>query len=221
MDIQREKEPIIMQNYQHMNLVLSTDPKPRLKWTPELHQRFVDAVAHLGGAHKATPKSLMRAMGITGLTLYHLKSHLQKYRLGKTQKPENHSMNENMKRLHEQIEVQRHLQLRIEAQGKYLQRVLRRAQEMIAGYGCCSEALEEAKAELSELASMVSYGYQSDEVRETRMGSIDSSLTSLEEAPTVKTKKKKRKGNRDEEEQSSSVSEGDYKRFIDLNVEYV
>ena len=51
MDIQREKEPIIMQNYQHMNLVLSTDPKPRLKWTPELHQRFVDAVAHLGGAH--------------------------------------------------------------------------------------------------------------------------------------------------------------------------
>ncbi|XP_022997778.1 myb-related protein 1-like [Cucurbita maxima] len=221
MDIQREKEPIIMQNYHHINLVLSTDPKPRLKWTPELHQRFVDAVVHLGGAHKATPKSLMRAMGITGLTLYHLKSHLQKYRLGKTQKPENHSMNENMKRLHEQIEVQRHLQLRIEAQGKYLQRVLRRAQEMIAGYGCCSEALEEAKAELSELASMVSYGYQSDEVRETRMGSIDSSLTSLEEAPTVKTKKKKRKGNRDEEEQSSSVSEGDYKRLIDLNVEYV
>lgn len=26
---------------------------------------------------EATPKSLMRAMGIAGLTLYHLKSHLQ------------------------------------------------------------------------------------------------------------------------------------------------
>jgi hypothetical protein len=30
-------------------LVLTTDPKPRLRWTPELHDRFVDAVAQLGG----------------------------------------------------------------------------------------------------------------------------------------------------------------------------
>ncbi|WOL16360.1 hypothetical protein Cni_G25147 [Canna indica] len=64
-------------------LVLSTDAKPRLKWTPELHDRFIDAVNQLGGADKATPKTIMRLMGIPGLTLYHLKSHLQKYRLGK------------------------------------------------------------------------------------------------------------------------------------------
>lgn len=70
---------------QELNLVLSSDAKPRLKWTPELHQRFVDSVTQLGGPEKATPKSLMRAMGIHGLTLYHLKSHLQKYRLGKIQ----------------------------------------------------------------------------------------------------------------------------------------
>ncbi|KAK3121782.1 hypothetical protein QOZ80_8BG0660860 [Eleusine coracana subsp. coracana] len=55
--------------------------RPRLRWTRELHERFVLAVSEVGGADKATPKSVMRAMAIKGLTLHHLKSHLQKYRL--------------------------------------------------------------------------------------------------------------------------------------------
>ncbi|AEE34951.1 Homeodomain-like superfamily protein [Arabidopsis thaliana] len=69
-----------------MSLVLSTDAKPRLKWTCDLHHKFIEAVNQLGGPNKATPKGLMKVMEIPGLTLYHLKSHLQKYRLGKSMK---------------------------------------------------------------------------------------------------------------------------------------
>ncbi|CAL5023722.1 unnamed protein product [Urochloa decumbens] len=130
-------------------LVLTTDPKPRLRWTVELHERFVDAVTQLGGPDKATPKTIMRVMGVKGLTLYHLKSHLQKFRLGKQPHKEfndhsvkdvaamemqrnaasssgimGRSMNDGSVRMNEairmQMEVQRRLHEQLEVQ-KHLQ----------------------------------------------------------------------------------------------------
>ncbi|CAN8260503.1 unnamed protein product [Cochlearia groenlandica] len=86
MQIPNERHPIFLRGGNspgESGLILSTDAKPRLKWTPDLHERFIEAVKQLGGADKATPKTIMKVMGIPGLTLYHLKSHLQKYRLSK------------------------------------------------------------------------------------------------------------------------------------------
>ncbi|KAL8137765.1 hypothetical protein V2J09_003766 [Rumex salicifolius] len=202
---------------QGMNLILSTDARPRLKWTPELHMRFVDAVIQLGGAEKATPKSVRKAMGIPGLTLYHLKSHLQKYRLEKNQPTEACSdtkqddrrgslhflveeaeeqtsnpvykswqISQVQRKLHEQMEVQKHLQLRIEAQGKYLQKVLKKAQETLSTYtlssmvnsGCSSPSLSDLT---EETRPMILETYLDNQTQIKGNGfSTESSLTSSE-----------------------------------------
>ncbi|KAL6567587.1 hypothetical protein OROGR_001255 [Orobanche gracilis] len=195
-------------------LVLTSDPKPRLRWTSDLHERFVDAVTQLGGASnsmwnllehnikesakevlgeskgngpsnqrlsrngvlcdpdmphrlkvirekEATPKAIMRTMGVKGLTLFHLKSHLQKYRLGKQSAKEfadvlkdgvkekeiEHTLlnmgyevkealraqMEIQSKLHLQVETEKHLQIRQDAEKRYMA-MLERACKMLADH---------------------------------------------------------------------------------------
>ncbi|XP_016458998.1 uncharacterized protein LOC107782615 [Nicotiana tabacum] len=59
----------------------------RLRWTTDLHRRFVHAVERLGGQERATPKLVLRLMDIKGLNIAHVKSHLQMYRSKKIDDP--------------------------------------------------------------------------------------------------------------------------------------
>ncbi|XP_024992485.1 two-component response regulator ARR12-like [Cynara cardunculus var. scolymus] len=58
----------------------NVEKKPRVVWTKEMHQKFLDAVAQLGH-DKAFPKKIVELMNLPGLTRENVASHLQKYRM--------------------------------------------------------------------------------------------------------------------------------------------
>ncbi|KAE8731174.1 Myb-like HTH transcriptional regulator family protein, putative isoform 2 [Hibiscus syriacus] len=133
--------------------------KTRIRWTQDLHDKFVECVKRLGGAEKATPKAILKLMDTEGLTIFHVKSHLQKYRIAKYMpdsaevagKSEKRTSTRDVtqindktglhltealklqldvqRRLHEQLEIQRNLQLRIEEQGRELKMMIDQQQK--------------------------------------------------------------------------------------------
>ncbi|KAI3757586.1 hypothetical protein L6452_05127 [Arctium lappa] len=58
----------------------SITKKNKVIWTPDLHNKFLEAIAILG-VDRAVPTKIIDLMKVDGLTRDHIASHLQKYRI--------------------------------------------------------------------------------------------------------------------------------------------
>eukprot|EP00257_Ricinus_communis_P025067 XP_025012481.1 two-component response regulator ARR12 isoform X2 [Ricinus communis] len=77
---QNEDEDEDRDEHGHENEDPTTQKKPRVVWSVELHRKFVAAVNQLG-VDKAVPKKILDLMNVEKLTRENVASHLQKYRL--------------------------------------------------------------------------------------------------------------------------------------------
>ncbi|KAH0467808.1 hypothetical protein IEQ34_002841 [Dendrobium chrysotoxum] len=95
---------------------------PRLRWTSELHLLFVRAIERLGGQERATPKLVLQMMNVKGISIAHVKSHLQympssfvKYQMYRSKKLDDSGqerMTNRSLQARNIYETQKHLQIR-------------------------------------------------------------------------------------------------------------
>nr|GMC50046.1 myb family transcription factor PHL6 [Ipomoea batatas] len=110
--------------------------KPRMRWTPELHECFMEAVKKLDGAEskkyrvaKYMPERTEgKKLQAFAYCLPEIQEVLFKCRNIQVMEALRMQM-EVQKQLHEQLEVQRALQLRIEEHARYLQKILEEQQK--------------------------------------------------------------------------------------------